>query len=91
MAVLFRTNTQPRALVSKLMEFNVPFIMRDSMPNIFHHWIAKNIIAYLLLAMEQKEHGTMDRGLFLQIMNRPLRYLSRDSLEDPVCFSMKAI
>lgn len=87
MAVLFRTNTQPRALVSKLMEFNVPFIMRDSMPNIFHHWIAKNIIAYLLLAMEQKEHGTMDRGLFLQIMNRPLRYLSRDSLEDPVCFS----
>lgn len=86
-AVLFRTNTQPRSLVSKLMEFNIPFLMRDSMPDIFEHWIAKNIIAYVRLAEQLKTQGSMERALFLQIMNRPLRYFSRDALEDKVSFS----
>lgn len=86
-AVLFRTNTQPRTLVSKLMEVNIPFIMRDMIPNIFNHWIAKNLIAYIRLALELKESGTMERGLFLQVMNRPLRYISREALEKAVSFS----
>ena len=72
MAVLFRTNTQPRSLVSKFMEYNLPFQMKEQIPNIYEHWIAKNIIAYIRLAM-----GSRDRGLFLQIANRPKRYLSR--------------
>lgn len=71
-AVLFRTNTQPRSLVSKFMEYNLPFQMKEQIPNIYEHWIAKNIIAYIRLAM-----GSRDRGLFLQIANRPKRYLSR--------------
>ena len=71
-AVLFRTNTQPRSLVSKFMEYNLPFQMKEQIPNIYEHWIAKNIIAYIQLAM-----GSRGRGLFLQIANRPKRYLSR--------------
>lgn len=71
-AVLFRTNTQPRSLVSKFMEYNLPFQMKEQIPNIYEHWIAKNVIAYIRLAM-----GSRDRGLFLQIANRPKRYLSR--------------
>ncbi|MDE7423565.1 MAG: ATP-dependent helicase [Lachnospiraceae bacterium] len=71
-AVLFRTNTQPRSLVSKFMEYNLPFQMKEQIPNIYEHWIAKNIIAYIQLAM-----GSRERGLFLQIANRPKRYLSR--------------
>lgn len=86
-AVLFRTNTQPRTLVSRLMEYNIPFTMRDIMPNIFEHWIAGNIITYIKLAVQLKEQGSMERGLFLRIMNRPLRYLSRDALENKVDFS----
>lgn len=78
MAVLFRTNTGPRALIDGLMEYNIPFKMKDSIPNIYEHWIAKNIIAYIKLAM-----GSLDRGLFLQIMNRPKRYLTRDCLDNP--------
>jgi len=86
MAVLFRTNTQPRALVSKLMEYNIPFVMRDSMPNLFEHWISKNICTYLLLSQSLEKHGYMKRAQFLQVMNRPLRYISRDVLGDPVNF-----
>lgn len=71
-AILFRTNTQPRALVSKFMEYNIPFTMKESIPNLYDHWIAKNIMAYFKLAMGQR-----DRSLFLQVGNRPKRYLSR--------------
>ncbi|MBS6723483.1 MAG: UvrD-helicase domain-containing protein [Clostridiales bacterium] len=78
-AVIFRTNTQPRLLAGRLMEYNIPFHMRDVLPNIFEHWIARNIIAYLKLAM-----GDRDRGLFLQVMNRPKRYISRKMLTEPV-------
>lgn len=76
-AILFRTNTQPRALLEKCMEYNIPFKMKDSMPNIYEHWIAKNLICYIKLAMGQR-----DRNLFLQIMNRPKRYISRECLTD---------
>lgn len=71
-AVLFRTNTQPRPLISKFMEYNIPFTMREQIPNIYEHWIARNIMAYFKLAMGQR-----DRSLFLQVANRPKRYLSR--------------
>ena len=78
MAVIFRTNTQPRLLVGRLMEYNIPFQMRDVIPNIFDHWIARNILTYIKIAM-----GNRDRKLFLQIMNRPKRYISRSMLTDP--------
>lgn len=79
MAVLFRTNTQPRALLGKLMEFNIPFKMKDNIPNIYDHWIAKNLIAYVKIAM-----GSKERGLFLQIANRPNRYIPRDCFQEPI-------
>lgn len=78
-AILYRTNTQPGALVERFMEYNIPFKMRDAIPNIYEHWIAKNIIAYIKIAM-----GSRDRNLFLQIMNRPKRYIARDILDEPV-------
>lgn len=71
-AILFRTNIQPRALVSKFMEYNIPFFMKEQIPNIYDHWIAKNMMAYFKLAMGERE-----RSLFLQVANRPNRYLSR--------------
>lgn len=77
-AILFRTNTQARSVLGKLLSYNIPFQMRDVVPNLFEHWIAKNIIAYIRMAL-----GERDRGLFLQIMNRPNRYLSREVLNTP--------
>lgn len=77
--ILFRTNTQPRLLLEKLMEYQIPFRMRDVIPNLYEHWIAKNIMSYIRIAA-----GSRERQEFLQIMNRPKRYLSRECLNQPV-------
>ncbi len=83
-ALLFRTNVGSRTVVEKLMEYNIPFQMRDLLPNIYEHWIARDVRAYLRLAS-----GGSARRDFLQIMNRPNRYISRDALSDPqICFEV---
>ena len=74
-AILFRTNIGPRFLVDKLMEYNLPFHMKDAMPNIYEHFIAKNLFAYINIAC-----GSRKRSDYLQIMNRPKRYISREAL-----------
>ena len=77
MAVLYRTNMGPRLLISKLMEYNIPFYMRDAVPNLYEHWISGNVISYIRAAL-----GDLSRSNVLQIINRPKRYISRDALED---------
>ncbi|MCI8607515.1 MAG: ATP-dependent helicase [Hungatella sp.] len=76
-AVLYRTNLNPGLLVERLMEYNIPFTMKDSLPNLYDHWISRNILAYIYAA-----RGNLKRGNILQIINRPNRYISRDALED---------
>jgi len=75
MAVLFRTNLGARLVVSILMEYQIPFVLRDKLPNLFEHWIAKNIISYLKFAT-----GPKLRRDFLLIMNRPNRYITREAV-----------
>lgn len=74
-AVLFRIHTDARPLVEGLLERQIPFQMREHMPNIYNHFIAKDIRTYFKMA-----HGSRERQDFLQIMNRPKRYIGRDSL-----------
>ena len=74
-AVLFRTNVQPRYLMEQMLSFNIPFHAKDTIPNIYDHWIAKDILSYINIAL-----GERSRTTFLKIMNRPKRYLSRESL-----------
>lgn len=75
-AVLFRTNTGARLMVGKFMEYNIPFRMRDIMPNIYEHWIARDIVSYIRMAQ-----GCRDRKEFLRIINRPKRYVGREALD----------
>lgn len=76
MAVLFRTNMQMRTMTGKLMEHGVPFNMRESLPNMFDTWMAKDLICYVELAL-----GDRSREKFLKICNRPVRYLSRGAFD----------
>ena len=78
-AVLFRTNTQPRGLIEQFITYNIPFRVKDHIPNIYEQWIARDIFSYIRIAT-----GSRDRKDFLRIMNRPKRYLSRNSLYGPV-------
>ena len=81
-AILFRTNIQPRFLMEQLMAYNVDFKTRDQIPNLYEHWIAKDIRAYIDIA-----RGSRARKDFLMILNKPARYISRDSLcESQVAF-----
>lgn len=75
-AVLYRTAMEPRALVETLMEYNVPFQMKEHLPNLFEHFIGKNLCAYLRMAI-----GKRERKDFLEVMNRPIRYISRSAVE----------
>ena len=38
-AFLFRTNQEAEGLVAALMEYGVPFTMKEKLPNLFRHWI----------------------------------------------------
>lgn len=76
-AVLFRTNTQPRLFMSQLMAYNIPFRTRDNIPNLYEHWITRDILTYIRLAQ-----GSRTRKDMLKIMNRPNRYITRESLEE---------
>ncbi len=78
MAVIVRTNVQARPIVNKLMEYNIPFQVRDKVPCIYDHFTVRNIFDYIRLAL-----GNRERGLFLRIMNKPNRYISRELLREP--------
>ena len=74
-AILFRVHTDARAVVEAMVERKIPFQMKEHLPNIYEHFIAKDIMAYFRLAT-----GARNRQDFLQVMNRPKRYLGRDSV-----------
>ena len=75
-AVLFRTNVEARALAETFMEYNMPFRMKERMPYLYEHFIAQDLTTYLKMAL-----GDRSRKSFLAIMNRPNRYIGRDSVE----------
>lgn len=79
MAILFRTNIGSRLIANTLMEYQIPFVLKDKLPNLFEHWVAKNILAYLRFAT-----GEHLRGDFLTIMNRPNRYITREAIYERV-------
>ena len=72
MAVLVRTNTGARGLLGKLMEYNIPFQTKDSVPSLYSHWICGDILAYIRISL-----GDAGRNHLLRIINKPCRYISR--------------
>lgn len=78
MAVLFRTNHEMRTLMGKLLDRSIPFRMKEAMPNMFRSFLARDVIAYLQMAC-----GDDSRETFVQVMNRPVRYISRKALPHP--------
>lgn len=75
-AVIYRTNLQSRAVIDAFMDSNIPFITLDGIASIYNHWIFKDVLAYLKLAQ-----GIDTERELMRIMNKPKRYISRDSLE----------
>ena len=81
-AVLYRTSMEPRLLMERLMEYNIPFRMRDSLPNLYEHWIVQDILAYIRIAGDElAARGRAKRKDVVRIINRPKRYVNREALE----------
>lgn len=76
-AVIYRTNLQGGAFARALYRRGIPFVMRDGGGNIYDHWIAKDMLAYLTLG----ESADADSAL-RRILNKPKRYISKDTLEE---------
>lgn len=75
-AVLYRTNMRPGRLINELGRYNIPFCVKDKMPDIFSSFSVKPVIAYISFAL-----GENTRQNFLAFMNKPVRYISRDMLK----------
>lgn len=74
-AVLFRTNSYMQSLAAMLNREGIPYRMKESAMCVYDNSIVKDIMAYMKLANEG-----LRRDLFLQIMNKPVRYISRNAL-----------
>ncbi len=75
MSVIYRTNIQARAFVDVFTESNIPYILRDTIPLINDHFIAKDVLAYLRLALDINDNESA-----LRIINKPNRYISKNML-----------
>lgn len=76
-AVLFRTAVDARVLSETLIEFQIPFQMREHLNNIYDHFTAQDMFGYFQLSQKNFE-----RKYFLQVANRPNRFIGRDSMSE---------
>lgn len=74
-AIICRTNYECALWAQVLEQNKIPYQLKDVPKSRFSHFIIKDLLAYLELAA-----GSRRRSLFLRIMNRPVRYLRRESL-----------
>ena len=74
-AVICRTNLECGLWAQTFGEAGIPFVLKERPKNRFTHFVIQDICAYLALGQ-----GKSERRHFLRVMNRPVRYMRRDSL-----------
>jgi DNA helicase II / ATP-dependent DNA helicase PcrA len=75
-AVLYRTNMEARSMIDIFTRRRIPFVLLDKGYNFFDHFICKDMLSYLKLAINIK-----DKENFLAVINKPFRYISKSNLE----------
>ena len=76
MAILYRNHSDARYIVDKLVASEIPFYLKEKMPNIYSHFIIYDLENYFQIAI-----GNETRARLLGIINRPNRFLHRRSVE----------
>lgn len=77
-AVLSRTNVIGNMYMSRLESDGIPCCDYSAVQDIYEHWISKDILTYIRIAL-----GSRERIDFLRIINKPLRYISRSYITQP--------
>ena len=76
-AVIYRTNLQGGAFARELYKRGIPYDLRDNSGNVYEYWVAKDLLAYLLLAENEESDSALRR-----ILNKPKRYIGKDLLAE---------
>lgn len=76
-AVIYRTNLQGGAFARELYKRGIPYDLRDNSGNVYEHWVAKDLLAYLLLAENEESDSALRR-----ILNKPKRYIGKGLLAE---------
>ena len=76
-AVIYRTNLQGGSFARELYRRGIPFQLRENIANIYEHWAAKDLLAYLLLAENEDSDSALRR-----ILNKPKRYIGKELLAE---------
>ncbi len=73
-AIIFRTNTEATALAGYLKEYEIDIVSKGASKSFYDKYYILDVLAYLDFAS-----GGGKRSDYFRIMNKPLRYFSRDS------------
>lgn len=74
-AVLFRTNMISPLFFQELKKNNIPYSMKIKSRDWKENMVVKDMLAYVSLA-----EGDLSRKHFYRIMNKPVRFISRDMI-----------
>lgn len=83
-AVISRTGTHFPVLSEKFRQAGIPCVFREKVKSIFDHEIVYDLSAYLEFAWAAP--GERSRSQFFRFMNRPLRYISREAVNEAADF-----
>ncbi|WP_406542631.1 3'-5' exonuclease [Clostridium ljungdahlii] len=76
MAVFYRTNLESRSIIDAFLKYNIKFKLLDGQYNFYEHFICKDLIAYLKLAVNM-----CDKNSFMRIINKPFRYIGKVNIK----------
>lgn len=74
-AVILRTNYEVSLVAAKCAEKGIDVHSTEKAKDVFNHFIADDIMDYIRFACQEKT-----RGRYLNIINKPVRYISRKSV-----------
>ena len=77
-AVLSRTNVIGNMYMSRLESDGIPCCDYSVVQDVYEHWISKDILTYIRIAL-----GSRERMDFLRIINKPIRYITRSYITQP--------
>ncbi|MCQ2609362.1 MAG: ATP-dependent helicase [Lachnospiraceae bacterium] len=74
-AILYRTNILAKTLIESLEKCNIPFEVKDYNKSFYDNMVVKDMLSYLKII-----DGSTDSEEYINIINKPLRYVSRNAI-----------
>ncbi len=86
-AILYRNNTSSISIIEMLSNNNIPFYTRDSKLHFFNHWILKDTIAFMNLALDNYDIQSFEKIYYKMngyISKAALHYVKSNNLNQDI-------